>query len=138
MGELSIARPIFHSDVINLHEGRCARCTRSAAFDDIVLQVNHKFHVSGRKPWEYDNRIEDALITTLKNNPRIGNSPVFLIAVIANVSTISGQIGSLGIYSEVERWSGNDKSDCQNCAVPRALVAVQSGPVTALSAPASP
>lgn len=44
---------VFRSKVIALDGGDCVVCGRST-FDGVVLQVHHKFYISGRKPWEYE------------------------------------------------------------------------------------
>jgi hypothetical protein len=50
----------FRNDVIKLHGGRCARCSRSRE-DGAVLQVHHKGYAPGRMPWEYGHTECEAL-----------------------------------------------------------------------------
>ena len=42
----------FRGEVIKLDGQRCVRCSRGRS-DDVVLQVQHKRYIPGRKPWEY-------------------------------------------------------------------------------------
>lgn len=51
----------FRLEVIKLHRGRCAKCGKSAARDDVVLQVHHKRYIPGRLPWEYETTDCEAL-----------------------------------------------------------------------------
>jgi hypothetical protein len=50
----------FRAEVIKLHGGQCARCSRSPD-DGVVLQVHHRDYVFGRKPWEYGHTECEAL-----------------------------------------------------------------------------
>jgi hypothetical protein len=42
----------FRHEVIQLHGGRCNRCSRGAT-DGVVLQAHHKIYIPGRLPWQY-------------------------------------------------------------------------------------
>jgi len=42
----------FRREVIELDGGRCSVCRRLEV-DNIVLQVHHKFYISGKFPWNY-------------------------------------------------------------------------------------
>lgn len=44
---------VFREKIIELDGGRCVECDRSRD-GGIVLQVHHKYYISGRKPWEYE------------------------------------------------------------------------------------